>query len=90
MEASLKNETQRAAISAIIDEIEQTQRDLGSDMLGYMRDPGDQEARQVVERIERRLRSIDINRPRPEGDNWVTLGESALKALGKIDEQKGR
>lgn len=84
----MKNETQRAAITAIIDEIEQTQQILGAEMFAHMRDPGDLEARQTVERIERRLRSIDINRQRPEGDNWVKLGDAAASALEKLTNRK--
>ena len=80
----MKNETQRAAITAIIDEIEQTQKALGIDMS----QPSDREARQIVERTERRLRSIDINRPRPEGDNWVTLGDAATRALNNLTSRK--
>ena len=80
----MKNETQRAAISAIIDEIEQTQQLIGIDVS----QPSDREARQTVERTERRLRSIDINRPRPEGDNWVKLGDAAASALEKLTNRK--
>lgn len=77
----MKNETQRAAITAIIDEIEQTKKALGFDAS----DPTDREARQIVERTERRLRSIDINHP----DNWITLGEAAQRALGNITRKDG-
>ena len=84
----MKNETQRAAIAAIIDEIEQTQQLMGVEMFAHMRDPGDREARQTVERIGRRLRSIDINRPRPEGDTWVTLGDAATRALNNLTSRK--
>ena len=80
----MKNETQRAAITAIIDEIEQTQQLLGFDAS----QPSDREARLIVERTERRLRSIDINRPRPEGDNWVKLGDAAASALEKLTNRK--
>jgi hypothetical protein len=87
MEASLKNETQRAAISAIIDEIDQTQREISISAT----QPTDQEARQIVERIERRLLSIDLKRPLPdEGDKWVNLGDAATAALEKMSQQKGR
>mgnify|MGYP001615980970 CR=1 FL=1 len=84
----MKNETQRAAITAIIDEIEQTQQTLGAEMFAHMRDPGDMDARLTVERIERRLRSIDINRQRPESDNWVKLGDAAASALEKLTNRK--
>ena len=80
----MKNETQRAAISAIIDEIEQTQQMLGINVS----QPSDREARQTVERTERRLRSVNINRPRPEGDNWVTLGDAAKRALKNLTSRK--
>ena len=56
MEASLNNNVTRVAISSIIDDIAQTQRMLGAPM----HEPEDCEAREIVERIERRLRSIDL------------------------------
>ena len=76
----MKNETQRAAITAIIDEIEQTQQAIGFSA----HHPNDSEARQTIERIERRLFSIDLKRPVPEDDNWISLGDAAMAALAKI------
>lgn len=83
----MKNETQRAAIDAIIDEIGQTQSILGVD-LGQ---PSDREARVIVDRIERRLLSIDLKRPLPEEEGkWIKLGDAATAALEKMTQQKGR
>ena len=81
----MKNETQRAAITAIIDEIEQTQRAIGFDVS----QPTDREARQTVEHIERRLLSTDMKHPESEGNTWIKLGDAALAALGSLSKEKG-
>ena len=62
-EAFLKNETRRAAISSIMDDIEQTHRGLGCDFS----QPEDKEAGKIIRRIERRLKSLDIYREREKG-----------------------
>jgi len=82
----VKNEIQRAAITAIIEELGQTQKNLGIDMS----QPSDREARRTVERIERRLLSIDLKRPIPDDDKWIKLGDAATAAPEKMTQQKGR
>lgn len=45
----------RARISAVIEDITETQRALGVDVS----DPGDREAHDIVARIERRVRALE-------------------------------
>lgn len=82
----MKNDIQRAAISAMIDEIEKTKATIGFDV----GQPSDREAWCTVDRIERRLLSIDIRRPMPGDDSWASLGDAALAALKNINPEKGR
>lgn len=49
-----ENERTRAAISALIEDIAQIQRDMGAQ---FVRDPNDREAFDIIARIERQLRS---------------------------------
>src|SRR5262245_49188717 len=49
----------RAAITAIVDEIERLQRELGEHLV---HDDGDREALAIVKRIERKLKSKKVSR----------------------------
>ncbi len=81
----MTNDDVRKSISATLTEIEQTQQALGiaseAEELS--------ETRKIVGRIESKLHKRRLNPPNDD-DNWVTLGEAALRALSNINQPKGR